>query len=145
MKTRFPYVCAVFLLLIEDGKILLQRRFQTGHEDGNYGVPSGHMDGGETPREACARECAEEIGVTIRPEDLTAVHTMYRSSENERVDFFMTASRYEGEMQNMEPHKCDDLQWFPLDALPDNTIDYVRQAIAAHQKGVTYSEYKPAE
>jgi 8-oxo-dGTP pyrophosphatase MutT (NUDIX family) len=146
MMSRFTYIGSSYLFLVKDGKILLQRRFQTGFEDGNYGVPAGHMDGDETPREACARECVEEIGVALRPEDLTVVHTMYRKAANdERIDFFMTASRYEGEVQNLEPHKCDDLQWFPLDALPDNTIDYVRQAIVAHQKGVTYSEYKPAE
>jgi ADP-ribose pyrophosphatase YjhB (NUDIX family) len=146
MMSRFTYIGSSYLFLVKDGKILLQRRFQTGFEDGNYGVPAGHMDGDETPREACARECVEEIGVALRPEDLTVVHTMYRKAANdERIDFFMTASRYEGEVQNLEPHKCDDLQWFPLDALPDNTIDYVRQAIMAYQKGVTYSEYKPAE
>ena len=143
MTTRFTYIGSAYLFLIKDGKILLQRRFQTGFEDGNYGVPSGHMDGNETPREACARECGEEIGLILKPDDLTVVHTMHRkASKDERIDFFMTASQYEGEVENMEPHKCDDLQWFPLNALPDNTIPYVRKAIEEYQKNVTYSEFE---
>lgn len=142
MTQRFTYIGSAYLFLIKEGRILLQRRYQTGFEDGNYGVPAGHMDGNETPRQACARECNEEIGIVIQPEDLRVVHTMYRQAANdERIDFFMIASRYEGEVQNKEPHKCDDLQWFPIDALPLNTVDYVRQAIEVYQKGVIYSEY----
>ncbi|WP_218000212.1 hypothetical protein [Millisia brevis] len=42
----------------------------------------------------------------------------------------------------MEPNKCDEVRWFPLDALPDNTIAYVRFAIlAALRDGRSFSEY----
>ena len=67
MRTNFPYVGSSYLFLIEEDKILLQRRFQTGFEDGSYGVPAGHLDGGETARAGCVREVSEEIGVTINP------------------------------------------------------------------------------
>lgn len=142
MRKNFPYVGSSYLFLIEDNKILLQRRFQTGFEDGNYGVPAGHLDGGETARVGGAREVAEEIGVTIDPADLTVVHVMHRKAVNdERIDFFMTGSRYVGMITNKEPHKCDDLQFFPLDVLPPNVVPYVRIAIEAYRQGKFYSEY----
>lgn len=142
MTTRFTYIGSAYLFLIKDEQILLQRRFQTGFEDGNYGVPAGHLDGGETARAGCAREIKEEIGVTINPNDLTVVHTMFRkASMDERIDFFMVATAYEGEITNTEPHKCDDLSWFPLDALPPNMVDYVRVALTHYRNGVAYSEY----
>ena len=73
---------------------------------------------------------SEEIGVTIAPEDMAVVHVMHRKAANdERIDFFMTASKYTGTITNAEPHKCDDLQFFPLDALPLNMVEYVRLAI----------------
>lgn len=128
-------------MLIRDGKILLLRRANTGFEDGNYGLPAGHMDGGETAREAGVREVEEEIGIRIKPENMEVVHVMHRKKEDERIDFFMTASEYEGEIQNCEPTKCDDLDWFPLDSLPENTIDYIRFAIEKVQVGQFYSEY----
>ncbi len=40
----------------------------------------------------------------------------------------------------MEPDKCDDLQFFPLDNLPD-MIEPFRGAIDCIQKGITYSEF----
>ena len=84
----------------------------------------------------------EEIGVTIKPEDLTVVHVMHRkAAKDERIDFFMTASVFEGEIVNNEPDKCDDLQWFSLDNLPTNMVEYVRLAIEHYLKGNTYSEY----
>lgn len=142
MRINFPYVGSSYLFLIKDGSILLQRRFQTGFQDGNYGVPAGHLDGGETARQGGVREITEEIGIEIKPDDMTVVHVMHRKATNdERIDFFMTASVYTGEITNGEPHKCDDLQFFPLDDLPENMVDYVKVAIENYQKGISYSEY----
>jgi 8-oxo-dGTP pyrophosphatase MutT (NUDIX family) len=62
---RFKLIPSVYALFIRDGKILLSRRFQTGFEDGNYGLPAGHADGRETFREALQREVREEVGVEI--------------------------------------------------------------------------------
>ena len=103
---KFPYVGTAHLMLIRDGNILLLRRANTGFQDGNYGLPAGHMDGNETAREGCAREVREEIGIEIKPDDLTLVHISHRKgSEDERLDFFWTVSNYSGDIRNMEPNK----------------------------------------
>lgn len=142
MRINFPYVGAAYLLLIRDGNILLARRYHTGFMDGHYSVPAGHLDGNETVREGCAREMREEIGISVNVADLDVVHVMFRKSErDERIDFFMTAKTYEGEIRNVEPEKCDDLRWFPLNALPNTTIEYVRIAIEHACAGTFYSEY----
>ncbi len=134
-------IASVYLLLIRDGKILLLRRANTGYEDGNYGLVAGHLDGDERATDGMIREAKEESGIILKPEDLKMVHTMHRRQEDERVDFFFTAEKWEGEIINTEPDKCDDLSWFPLEALPSNTIPYIKYAIECIRKGVTYSEY----
>ena len=142
MTERFTYIGSSYVFLIKDGRILLQRRYNTGVMYGHYGVPAGHLDGGETAREGAVRECKEEIGIDINPADLRVVHVMHRKAEcDERIDFFMTVDRYEGTIENREPHKCDELGWFPIDDLPDNTIDLMRAAITSFQNNEFYSEY----
>ena len=44
---RFKVITAVHLILIENNKILLQRRYNTGYEDGNYSVVAGHVEENE--------------------------------------------------------------------------------------------------
>lgn len=142
MSDRFTYIGSVYLFLIKDNKILLQRRFQTGFMDGFYGVPAGHLDGNETAREGCVREIKEEIGIDIKPEDLSVAQVMHRKTEkDERIDFFMETKSFNGKIKNCEPHKCDDLDWFDLDELPENMVDYVKVAIENFRKGIIYSEF----
>ena len=129
---------SVHLLLVRDGKILMLRRCNTGYEDGNYSVVAGHIDGGEELKTAMIREAREEAGITISPTDLTVVGVIHFREEEEYVHFFLHASRYTGEVANMEPDKCDDLSWFDLDDLPPNTIPYVRRAIQNYRDGVWF-------
>ena len=139
---RFKLIASVYLVLTKDGKTLLSRRFRTGYEDGKYGLVAGHIEGKETLRQALAREVREEAGVTLNVSDLALSHTMHRwCSDHERLDFFFTTDTYVGTIVNKEPKKCDDIAWFPLDALPENTIDYVRLAIENCVNKVEYSEY----
>ena len=132
---------AVHLFFIEDVKILLLRRYNTGYEDGNYSVVAGHLNGGEKVTAAAVREAMEEVGLIIREENVEIVQVMHRLSDDERIDFFVTVSAWEGEITNNEPDKCDHLAWFSLDELPENTVPYVRQAIRNYQNGVQFSSF----
>jgi ADP-ribose pyrophosphatase YjhB (NUDIX family) len=139
MRSRFPI--AVHLLFIKDGNILLLRRFNTGYEDGNYSLVAGHLEAGETVTQTAIREAQEEAGVQIAPENIEVAHVIHRKSNDERIDFFVQVKAWDGEIQNMELDKCDDLSWFPLAELPANTVPYVRNAIQNSRNGVFYSEH----
>jgi ADP-ribose pyrophosphatase YjhB (NUDIX family) len=128
MNERFKYIGSSYLILVEDNKVLLLKRANTGFMDGYYGVPSGHMEGNETAREGGAREIKEEIGIEVNPLDFKVVHVMHRKAkDDERIDFFMTIDKYTGEIKNCEPNKCEELKWFPLDDLPENIIPYIKE------------------
>ena len=113
-----------------------------GFRDGEYGVPAGHLDGGETVMEAAAREGEEEAGVKIQLSDMTFSTVMHRIEDDERVDFFVVVNQWDGEPFNAEPDKCDELRWVDVNALPMNIIPYVKQALANHQRGIPFDEYK---
>ena len=129
------------MLFFREQEILLLRRYNTGYEDGNYSLVAGHLDAGETVTQAAIREANEEAGVRLLPDDLRVAHVMNRKSNDERIDFFIEVQHWEGEITNREPEKCDHLAWFPLTALPDNMIPYVRAALERCQQGLNYSEF----
>lgn len=141
-KNYFKFVAAVYLILERNGKILLLRRAHTGYEDGNYSLPAGHIEEGERAKLAMIREAKEEAGITVSEKDLSLAHVMMRnSSPDERFDFFFTTETWKGEIQNMEPEKCDDLSWFPINELPSNIIPCVRSALEHYKKGSVFSEF----
>ncbi|MEO6536058.1 MAG: NUDIX domain-containing protein [Candidatus Paceibacterota bacterium] len=143
---KFTYLAVVNILLIKEDKILLARRFNTGYFDGDYEMPSGHMDGNETVRAAAAREALEEIGVTIEEDDLEVMHVMHRFGQNyERIEFFLTASAWEGEPSVTEPEECDDVQWFALDELPQNMIPKSKAGLQHSLAGEVFSEFDEEE
>ncbi len=106
------------LFLLQGGKVLLLRRYQTGYEDGNFSVVAGHLDGNETVVAAAMREAREEVGVVLAAQDLRVVGVMHRRSTDERIDWFVVCERWAGEITNAEPEKCDELCWADPERLP---------------------------
>lgn len=140
-ETRFKLLVAVHLFLIHEKHILLLRRHNTGYADGQYSVVAGHLDGNEEVKTAMIREAREEAGIEITPAQLQVVGVMHRRANEERIDFFLVTTTWAGEILNKEPHKCDELAWYPLNALPQNTIPYIRTAIANYQQGTWFDSF----
>lgn len=143
-KERFKLIPIVFLVLINKDKILLARRYNTGHADGQYSLVAGHLDGNETFREGMVREAAEEAGIRVSSDNLHVVHVLHRMNKadsRESLGIFFTTTLWQGTPRIMEPDKCDDMGWFPLDHLPENTVATVRQALECIQKNIIYSEF----
>ncbi len=143
MTERYQARVAVYLLLFRGTSVLLSRRFQTGFADGLYGLPSGHVEKGEMATEAIIRETAEEVGLTIHPNDVQCVHVMHRQSKDaDYMDVVFLLRAWKGEPINAEPEKCDDLRWFSVDDLPANTLPSVKQMITCVRQGILYSEWR---
>lgn len=77
---------AVHLILEEQGKLLLMRRFQTGYQDGMYALVGGCVEEGESIVDAMAREAKEEAGIEIKKEDLSIEVVIYRRREGPHKD-----------------------------------------------------------
>jgi 8-oxo-dGTP diphosphatase len=139
-------VPASYLVLKKDGKILLGLRRNTGYYDGYWHVPAGHIEAGELPTDCLIREVGEEVGIELEKKSLKCVHVMYRTGHDptgDRIDYFFEAKEYSGEIENMEPDKCEKLDWFLINDLPENTVHHSRDAIEMAEKGITFSELGP--
>ncbi|MHA6485106.1 NUDIX hydrolase [Paenibacillus sp. strain BS8-2] len=136
-KRQPVFYGAVHLLFFKKDEVLLLKRKNTGFEDGKWSVVAGRIDGNEEVKAAAIREAKEEAGVDIDPSDLEVKGVVHRRNQSgagsEWIDFYLVASRWMGEITNMEPHKCEELKWFPLNRLPDEMIEYVRSALNENQ------------
>lgn len=144
MKQRYETKVAVFLVLTRmiDGKkeVLLQRRCNTGYMDGKYDMAcSGHLEAGETLPMAVVREAKEEIDIEIEPQNLELVSIIHPHKEN-YINVFFTTQKYQGTPKIMEKEKCDDLSWFEISNLPDNTIERIKNVLKNMQNGIIYDD-----
>jgi ADP-ribose pyrophosphatase YjhB (NUDIX family) len=141
MTQRATFPVTVHLFFFREDQILLIRRYNTGFADGQYSVPAGHLDGNETVIAAAAREAQDEVGVQIEAEDIRYSSVMHRLEGDERVDFFVNITKWNGEPFNAEPEKCDEIRWVNVDELPDNAIPYIQRALRNHREGIKFDEY----
>ena len=141
MKERYKFICAVYLLLIKENKILLLKRANTGYEDGNYSLVAGHMDGNETIKQAMIREAKEEAGIIIDEEDLEIVTFLHRKTDPERLDFFLKCDKWNGKIINKELDKCSELNWYDINNLPSDIIPCVKKAIENYQNNIMFDNF----
>ena len=142
-KQKLKAIVTVGLILLKDNSVLLLRRFNTGYSDGLYGLVAGCVDENESIITAMIREAKEEAAILLKPEWLTlscVIHAPRGDRTTDCIDFFFVTSKWENTPINNEPHKCDDMRFFPLDALPTNIIPIVQQAINNMRKGINFSQ-----
>jgi len=144
-KDRFKLVPYIVVILRDGKKVLLIKRCNTNFSCGLYALPGGGVDGDETITAATIREAYEELGVKIDQKDLKFVHVYHAkpgvAGQSEYINFFFEAIKWEGEPVNMEPHKCEEMVWFDLDALPENIIPAHRHALEMIEKNIVFSEF----
>jgi 8-oxo-dGTP pyrophosphatase MutT (NUDIX family) len=127
---RALLVAAAYVILQDDAdRVLLQLRRGTGYMDEHWAVLAGHLEPGETIVAAAVREAAEESGVVVDPGDLEPLTTLHRfipggPQIEQRCDWFFRARRWTGEPTRLEPHRCADMRWFALDALPEPVVPH---------------------
>ncbi|WP_052390817.1 NUDIX hydrolase [Streptomyces sp. NRRL B-24484] len=131
-------VVGVHLVLADERGVLLGRRRNTSFAAGLWHLPAGHMERGEPVTRSMTREAEEELGITIAEDDLELVHTLHHLGANpdrSRLQLFFRPGRHGGRVRNAEPHKCEELRWWPLDRLPADTVPYTVHALGEIARG----------
>lgn len=122
---RHRVIPAVYILLRRDGEVLFLQRANTGYRDGEYSLPAGHLDGGESALAAAIREAREETGIILDPTNLRLVHTQHRvadEGDHERINLYFAVTTWNGEPTNAEPQKCTALTWAPASHPPQPLV-----------------------
>lgn len=110
---------------------LLIKRRSPKFYDGWYALVAGHVEPQETLTGAMLRELEEEVGVShIKEADLTLISLLSRVYEGLTYhDVIFAAPLPINWPLVLEVNKVGAAGWFRRDALPQNTIPYVRDAV----------------
>lgn len=110
-------------MVVNKGKILMLKRFNTGYEDGKWDFPAGHLEKGETLKQCAVRELKEETNLQVFERDLKCVCYVDDLLESEHIDIFFTVKDFLGEPIIMECMKCNGLMWMDIkDLKTDNKL-----------------------
>ena len=119
-KPETPKV-GVGVVLRKGNSVLLGLR--TGaHGEGEWSLPGGHMELGESFPEVCSREVREETGIIIKGvRKLGFTNDIFENDGLHYVTLFFEALwDNTQEAERKEPDKTLVWRWFSLNNLPDN-------------------------
>jgi len=104
-----------------------------------WSQPGGGVDFGEEVETAIKRELKEELDINVELFGHMVFDNDIRIEENTQKHWITGhsfARIINGEPKIMEPDKHDDLQWFDLDKIPENTIGYTQKQIRRFKKHI---------
>jgi ADP-ribose pyrophosphatase YjhB (NUDIX family) len=139
---------AVYALVRRGSDVLLTRISRLGAHPGAWTLPGGGLEHGEAPREAVAREVAEECGVVCQVGELLDVHDTHfegTAPSGRFEDFHGVHLVFRGEVAAGEEPRVvetdgttDAVAWVPVadvEAGRIRVLDVVRAALAADRGG----------
>lgn len=101
-----------------DDKTLMGLR-KGSHGAGTWSFPGGHQEYGEDPVETAVREIWEETGIRIHPKHLRRLdwtNDLFGDIRQHYITIYYAVDLddvpYEGELNVMEPTKCERWEWF---------------------------------
>lgn len=113
------------IILDEGQRVLLMKRA----DNGLWGIPSGHVEPGETVEAAIIREMQEETGLMVRVKRLIGVYSDPQSQvfsyPNGKVSHFITVcfecEAVSGELE-WDVEETLDVDYFAFDQLPEDLL-----------------------
>ncbi len=115
----FVGVGAIILKQGEDGKefVLLGRRKGVAGA-GKWHVPGGHLKMNERFSECVKREVLEETGLKVKVGKLLWIEENFDMVHHINLYFEARLLDNKQKPRNLEPHKCEEWRWFPIENLP---------------------------
>ncbi len=109
-----PVVEVSACFLQKDGKFLFLHRQDNKSQGNTWGIPGGKVEKQETPLNAVVRELREETGISLHPEAVTHIKTVYITNDVSYV-YHMYEAAYSGSSAiTIDPTEHKDYVWVSL-------------------------------
>jgi len=118
----------VAIVVVRDGMVLLGKR-KGAHGTGEWSTPGGHLEFGESVEECAHRELLEETGLIALSVQLGPWVNDIIEKDKHYITLFAFVDRVEGNLQLLEPDKCEVWKWFEWDKLPSPLFPTIRSLI----------------
>ena len=112
-----PRVGVGVFVFNNEGKVLLGKR-KGAHGTGEWAPPGGNLEFSESIEDCAVRELAEETGLQALSVKTGIWSNDVINGSKHYITLFAVVDQFEGELQLLEPNKCEEWQWFSTDALP---------------------------
>ena len=152
MKREYPDapLVGVGAIIIEGGRVALVKR---GHPPlaGEWSIPGGAMEVGETVREAAAREAFEETGLKVEVLELLGVYDRLLRDEDGRVRYHyllvdFVCRHIAGDL--CAAGDADATRWFTPEEvgqlpLPEDTAEVIRLGFERSSRSTSWKQNDP--
>ena len=139
MKREYPEspLVGVGAVIVQNHRVLLIRRGQPPLL-GEWSLPGGVLECGETLREAVVREAREETGLVVEPDEMLGVYERVIRGDEGRVRYHYVLIDFLcrpicGDLK--AGSDAADVRWFTRDELPP--LNLAHDAIDVVLKGLT--------
>ncbi len=122
------------LIFNDKGEVLLMKRSKNSKNQALWwSQPGGSVDFGEKVTAAVKREIMEELGIAVELwAEVSHIDHIIKNEKQHWLAVSYLARVKKGMPKIMEPHKCDELQWFSLAALPKKLTQTTRETIKSY-------------
>ena len=141
-KTEHRPIVGIGVIIENSEKQILIGKRKGDHAP-YYSIPGGHLEMGESFEEAAIREIAEECNLRIfDPKVISITNNLktYKQEGKHSVSVILLVTKFEGQLLNLEPHKCESWEWFNTTKLPKPHFDASEMGIFAYINNVFYSQ-----
>ena len=117
----------VDVMVVEGNKILLVKRGQPPHQ-GEWALPGGFVEYGETVEAAAKREVQEETGIAISLSAILGVYSVpERDPRGHTVSVVFVGKMIGGQLQGGDD--AADARWYDLDNLREEQLAFDHEMI----------------
>jgi len=136
----------VGVMILKDGKVLLGQRHPDKEKasselqgQGQWTMPGGKLDFGESFIECALRESKEETGLNLREVEVICVNNDI-VGEAHYVTVSLLCTEFDGKPQVLEPDTITVWEWFELDDLPSPMYEASVKILNNYKEGKFYIE-----